>query len=253
MLSIMSLSKLSHICLMLSMPQPSLCGVFLAWGMHHLSNSCDEVCVAHCLDQWHWSCCSDPWSWAEDELRRLETPKDSFEVWQQKLLQAVKAYPSKEKLVGSMARKINQCLDRGGGPIDDWHNWSVWWKVVFWKWPVGSPLRSCPRSQQNCELVCMLLVLKPLSSMSWLQNSIVRWCFLIQQCWSNPGVQAESSTDSFYRFALSNHAFKELLTHLGPWRQESFGFPFCFLLPPTPHPPTLIFIFGGLQSLPIFI
>ena len=70
---------------------------------------CDRI-VSHCLD---------PWSWAEDELRRLESPNDSFEVWQKKVVKAVSNYPSKEKLVGSMARKVKQTLERKGGPIDD--------------------------------------------------------------------------------------------------------------------------------------
>ena len=64
-------------------------------------------------------CCSDPGSWTETELRRLETAKDSFEVWQQKLLQAAAAYPGKENLVGSLARRVKTCLDRGGGATDD--------------------------------------------------------------------------------------------------------------------------------------
>ena len=63
--------------------------------------------------------CADLWSWSEDELRRLETPKDSFELWQKKLLKAVAKYPAKGKLVRSMARKCAQCLERHGGPIDD--------------------------------------------------------------------------------------------------------------------------------------
>ncbi len=59
----------------------------------------------------------DLWSWAEPELRRLETDRDSFEVWQKKLQKAVDAYPSKGKLVGSMARKVKKTLAAGGGPI----------------------------------------------------------------------------------------------------------------------------------------
>ena len=58
-------------------------------------------------------------SWSEVELRRLETPSDSFQVWQKKVVKAVSAYPAKAKLVGSMARKCAQCLKRHGGPIDD--------------------------------------------------------------------------------------------------------------------------------------
>lgn len=61
----------------------------------------------------------DVWSWAEVELRKLETATDSFTLWQEKLLKAAKAYPSKGKLVASMARKCAQTLKRKGGPIDD--------------------------------------------------------------------------------------------------------------------------------------
>ena len=64
-------------------------------------------------------CCSDPWSWIEDELRRRETAKDSFEIWQQKLVKAVDAYTGKENLVGSLARRLKTCLDRVGSAIDD--------------------------------------------------------------------------------------------------------------------------------------
>ena len=63
--------------------------------------------------------CSDPWSWTEDELRRLETPTDSFEIWQGKLLKAAAAYKGKENLVGSIARRLKTCLDRSGGATDD--------------------------------------------------------------------------------------------------------------------------------------
>jgi len=65
-----------------------------------------------------WSC-ADPWSWAEDKLRELETENDSFKVWQRKLLKAVAAYPAKHKLVGSMARKCRQTLERAGDILDD--------------------------------------------------------------------------------------------------------------------------------------
>ena len=63
--------------------------------------------------------CTILWSWAERKLRELENDDDSFEIWRKKLLKAVAAYTGKAKLVGSMARKCRQTLERSGGPIDD--------------------------------------------------------------------------------------------------------------------------------------
>jgi len=59
------------------------------------------------------------WSWAEAELRRLETGRDTFPAWQKKVLAAVAKYPAKGKLVGSMARKCREVLKRSGGALDD--------------------------------------------------------------------------------------------------------------------------------------
>ena len=58
------------------------------------------------------------WAWAEPELRRREHSDDSFTNFQSNALKAVRAYPSGEKLVGSLAKKCKQVLERSGGPCD---------------------------------------------------------------------------------------------------------------------------------------
>ena len=59
------------------------------------------------------------WSRAEPELRLLETGYDEFESWKKKVLVAVKKYTGANKLVGSMARRVKECLARKGAMIDD--------------------------------------------------------------------------------------------------------------------------------------
>jgi len=60
------------------------------------------------------------WSWAETHLRdELETGSDSFETFQKNVVKAVNAYPSSSKLVGSMARKCKELLERSGAMLDD--------------------------------------------------------------------------------------------------------------------------------------
>lgn len=68
------------------------------------------------FSEWH---CADPWSWSEKELRRIETPQDTVEVWSKKVVKACNAYNGKDDLVGGMAKKIKHCLAMKGGPIDD--------------------------------------------------------------------------------------------------------------------------------------
>ena len=58
------------------------------------------------------------WAWAEPELRRLETGKDKFDVFQKNCLKAVKAYPSSKKLVGSMAKRCQKVWLKKGGSAD---------------------------------------------------------------------------------------------------------------------------------------
>lgn len=50
------------------------------------------------------------WAWAEDHLRTLERDGDSLEKFTENCLKAVAAYPSKAKLVGNMAKRIEECL-----------------------------------------------------------------------------------------------------------------------------------------------
>ena len=57
------------------------------------------------------------WSWAEKKLRELETKQMTFPAWQQKCVQAVNAYPAKDKLVGGMAKRVSMLLDREGAML----------------------------------------------------------------------------------------------------------------------------------------
>ena len=57
------------------------------------------------------------WAWAENRLRELEKATTSFPNWQQLCLKAVKAYPSKEKLVGALAKRVEMLLDRKGSML----------------------------------------------------------------------------------------------------------------------------------------
>jgi len=57
------------------------------------------------------------WAWAEPRLRELETDTTSFPDWQKLCLQAVKAYPSKEKLVATLAKRVEMPLDRNGSML----------------------------------------------------------------------------------------------------------------------------------------
>jgi len=59
------------------------------------------------------------WSRAEPHLRALETGVDSFSEWKKKVCAAVKQYPASEKLVGSMARRCQDCLMRHGAMLDE--------------------------------------------------------------------------------------------------------------------------------------
>ena len=59
------------------------------------------------------------WAWAEPQLRRLETGRDSFPVWQKKVFKAVHAYPAKAKLIPSMARRCKTLVERSGAMLDD--------------------------------------------------------------------------------------------------------------------------------------
>ena len=58
------------------------------------------------------------WSQAEPELRRLDKAGCSFEDFGKKCIQAVKAYPSPEKLVASMAKRCKKVIEKSGGMCD---------------------------------------------------------------------------------------------------------------------------------------
>ena len=57
------------------------------------------------------------WGWAENKVRELETKNTAFPAWQHKCLEAVKAYPGKEKLVGSLAKRVSMLHDREGAML----------------------------------------------------------------------------------------------------------------------------------------
>jgi len=57
------------------------------------------------------------WAWAEDKLRELETNDNSFLVFQKLCLKAVGQYPAKEKLIGSMAKRVRMLLERQGAML----------------------------------------------------------------------------------------------------------------------------------------
>jgi len=58
------------------------------------------------------------WAQAEPKLRELESGRDSFEDWQKKVLKAISQYPSPQKLIGSMAKRCQDCLERKGAMLD---------------------------------------------------------------------------------------------------------------------------------------
>jgi hypothetical protein len=57
------------------------------------------------------------WAWAEQKLRKIEKSGEPFEVFRKKILKAVRAYPSAEKLVGSMAKRCRMVLDAQGAML----------------------------------------------------------------------------------------------------------------------------------------
>ena len=57
------------------------------------------------------------WAGAEPELRKSEDGHESFEDWKKLLVPAVKAYPACKKLIPSMAKRVQMCLDNEGQMI----------------------------------------------------------------------------------------------------------------------------------------
>ena len=58
------------------------------------------------------------WSQAEPTVRLMETGREPFEQWTKKVVKACNAYPSPQKLIGSMARRCKQVLERQGAMAD---------------------------------------------------------------------------------------------------------------------------------------
>ena len=57
------------------------------------------------------------WAWAENKLRELESSDNSFKVFEKLCLKAVGQYPSKDKLIGSMAKRVKLLLERQGAML----------------------------------------------------------------------------------------------------------------------------------------
>lgn len=57
------------------------------------------------------------WAWAEEELRDDEDDKDTFEVFQTRVLKVVRKYPYGEDLVGGMRKRMRKLVDKEGGHI----------------------------------------------------------------------------------------------------------------------------------------
>ena len=58
------------------------------------------------------------WHWAEKELRRIEKKGDSFATFETKVIKACNAYPSSDKLVGSMAKRMQELVEAKGAMLD---------------------------------------------------------------------------------------------------------------------------------------
>ena len=55
------------------------------------------------------------WAWAEPKLRRAEAKADSFKKFKQRVVSVCQKYPSGEKLVESLAGRVERCLKLRGG------------------------------------------------------------------------------------------------------------------------------------------
>lgn len=60
------------------------------------------------------------WPWAENYLRNYleDDKKDTFEYFQKNIQWAVQAYPSADKLIPSMAKRVTKCIESKGNMID---------------------------------------------------------------------------------------------------------------------------------------
>ena len=90
--------------------------------MKKISKGSLECASEACKDWPRYSPELDPeehvWTRAEPDLRALETGDDTFVDWKKKVFAAVRAYPSPQKLVGSMAKRCQECLKRQGAMLD---------------------------------------------------------------------------------------------------------------------------------------
>ena len=57
------------------------------------------------------------WPWAEGRLRELEKDNDTFEEFGDKVVQAIKSYPTPKKLITSMPKRMRDVIDAKGGSI----------------------------------------------------------------------------------------------------------------------------------------
>ena len=57
------------------------------------------------------------WACAEETRRDDEKDRDSFEVFQKRVLKACRAYSFGEKLVGAMAKRMKLLLEKEGANI----------------------------------------------------------------------------------------------------------------------------------------
>ena len=54
------------------------------------------------------------WPWVLRQLRNRQHYTTSFAAFKAKVLSLVRAFPGKEKLIGSMAARLQQCKERQG-------------------------------------------------------------------------------------------------------------------------------------------
>ena len=57
------------------------------------------------------------WAWAEPQLRKAEAKTDSIKKFKQRVVSVCQKYPGGGKLVGSLARRVELCLQKKGGSI----------------------------------------------------------------------------------------------------------------------------------------
>lgn len=57
------------------------------------------------------------WGWAEPQLRKAEASTDSFDKFKQRVVAVCHRYPGGDKLVPSLAHRMQLCVQRSGGCI----------------------------------------------------------------------------------------------------------------------------------------